>query len=67
MGGATGLHPAWVLLLLTFGGLVGGILGMVLTLPLFLSLRAALRALTQTREETLARFAAHAGQNPENP
>lgn len=58
MGGATGLHPAWVLLLLTFGGLVGGIAGLVLTLPIFLSLRAALRVLTQTPGEELARFQA---------
>ena len=56
MGGATGLHPAWVLMLLTFGGLVGGVMGMVLTLPIFLALRAALRVLSETREETLERF-----------
>lgn len=45
MSGATGLHPAYVLLLLSFGGLVGGIGGMLLTLPLFVCLRGALRAL----------------------
>ena len=44
MSGATGLHPAYVLLLLSFGGLIGGLGGMLLTLPLFICLRGALRA-----------------------
>ncbi len=51
MGGATGLHPVYVLLLLTFGGLVAGILGMVITLPLFLALRAALRNAYDAKED----------------
>jgi len=45
MAGATGLHPAYVLLLLSGGGLVGGLAGMLLTLPLFICIRGALRAL----------------------
>ena len=45
MAGATGLHPAYVLLLLSFGGLIGGLGGMLLSLPLFICLRGALRAL----------------------
>jgi len=44
MSGATGLHPAYVLLLLSFGGLIGGLGGMLLTLPVFICLRGALRA-----------------------
>lgn len=58
MGGATGLHPAWVLLLLTFGGLVAGLKGMVLTLPVFLALRACLRVLTETKQEMISRLRA---------
>ena len=34
MSGVTGLHPAYVLLLLSAGGLLGGIAGMLLSLPL---------------------------------
>lgn len=45
MAGATGLHPAYVLLLLSFGGLIGGLGGMLLSLPLFICLRGAARSL----------------------
>lgn len=46
MAGATGLHPVYVLLLLSAGGLLGGLLGMVLALPVFVCLRGAARVLT---------------------
>lgn len=49
MGGATGLHPAYILLLLTAGGLVGGLVGMMTALPLFVCLRGAARVLYATR------------------
>lgn len=45
MSGATGLHPAYVLLLLSFGGLIGGLSGMLLSLPLFICLRSVVRSL----------------------
>lgn len=44
MSGATGLHPAYVLLLLSGGGLIGGLSGMLLALPLFVCIRGAVRA-----------------------
>lgn len=45
MSGATGLHPAYVILLLSGGGLLGGLTGMLLALPTFICLRGAVRAL----------------------
>ena len=45
MSGATGLHPAYVILLLSGGGLLFGLSGMLLSLPAFICLRGALRAL----------------------
>lgn len=45
MSGATGLHPAYVILLLSGGGLLGGLTGMLLALPAFICLRGAVRAL----------------------
>ena len=45
MGGATGLHPAAVLLLLTFGGVAGGLAGMMAAIPAFVCLRGAARVL----------------------
>ena len=45
MSGVTGLHPAYVLLLLSAGGLLGGIAGMLLSLPLYVCARGAVRAL----------------------
>ncbi|MBR1606613.1 MAG: AI-2E family transporter [Clostridia bacterium] len=53
MSGATGLHPAFVLLLLSFGGMVAGLAGMLLSLPLFVCLRGAVRALRCARQEEL--------------
>lgn len=49
MAGATGLHPVWVLLLLSAGGLLWGLAGMMLALPLFVCLRGAARVLYDTR------------------
>lgn len=51
MGGATGLHPVYILLLLSAGGLIAGLLGMVLALPAFVCLRGAARVLYMTRGE----------------
>lgn len=65
MGGATGLHPAWVLLLLTFGGLAAGLKGMVLTLPIFLALRACLRVLTETNPRMLDALKARVRGGPQ--
>ena len=48
MSGATGLHPAYVLILISLGGLIGGLSGMILSLPLFVCLRGAIRALQCT-------------------
>lgn len=53
MGGATGLHPAFVLLLLSFGGMAAGLMGMLLSLPLFVCLRGAARALRCARQQEL--------------
>ena len=50
MGGATGLHPASILLLLSAGGLLSGLLGMVLALPAFVCVRGAARVLWPLRE-----------------
>lgn len=43
VGGATGLHPVAVMLLLSAGGLLFGLPGMVLVLPAFLCLRGGIR------------------------
>ena len=45
MAGATGLHPVYVMLLLSAGGLLGGLAGMILALPAFVCLRGAFRVL----------------------
>jgi len=45
MAGATGLHPVYVVLLLTAGGLLMGLPGMVLVLPAFLCVRGGMRVL----------------------
>lgn len=50
VGGATGLHPVYILLLLTAGGLIGGLAGMMLALPLFVCIRGAARVFYATRE-----------------
>ena len=49
MAGATGLHPAAVLLLLSFGGALGGLPGMMAAIPAFVCLRGAARVLYHTR------------------
>ena len=53
MAGATGLHPVYVVLLLSAGGLLLGLTGMVIILPLFLCLRGAGRILYETRERKM--------------
>lgn len=53
MGGATGLHPAYILLLLSAGGLAAGLTGMLLSLPLFVCLRGAIRALQCAKQEEM--------------
>ncbi|MBQ9196242.1 MAG: AI-2E family transporter [Clostridia bacterium] len=53
MSGATGLHPAYVLLLLSAGGLAAGLPGMLLSLPLFVCLRGAVRALQCAKQEEM--------------
>lgn len=45
MAGATGLHPVYVLLLLSAGGLLFGLAGMMLALPVFVCIRGAARVL----------------------
>ena len=49
MAGTTGLHPVYVLLLLSAGGLIGGLPGMVIAVPAFVCLRGAARVLYETR------------------
>ena len=51
MSGATGLHPAYVLLLLSLGGMIGGVVGLLLSLPLFVCVRGAVRALQCAAQE----------------
>ena len=51
MSGAIGLHPAYVLLLLSAGGLMAGLTGMLLSLPVFVCLRGATRALQCAKRE----------------
>lgn len=43
MAGATRLHPAWVLLIISLGGMTAGLGGMLLALPLTVTLRGAVR------------------------
>lgn len=43
MAGAVSLHPVYVLLLLSAGGLMGGLVGMMAVIPLFVCARGALR------------------------
>ena len=49
MSGATGLHPAYVLLLLSAGGLVAGLTGMLL----FVCVRGAVRALQCANQQEM--------------
>ncbi len=50
MAGAMGLHPVYVLVFLSAGGLLGGLPGMVAALPIFVCIRGASRVLSATRE-----------------
>ena len=43
MSGATGLHPVYVLLLLTAGSLLFGVWGLLFSLPVFICLRSMVR------------------------
>lgn len=43
LSGATNMHPLWVLLLISAGGMLGGPLGMMAVLPLAVSIRGAAR------------------------
>lgn len=43
LSGATNMHPLWVLLLISAGGMLGGALGMMAVLPLAVSIRGAAR------------------------
>ena len=47
LSGATRLHPVWVLLAISAGGMLGGATGMLLALPMVVSLRGALRGLRE--------------------
>ena len=47
LSGATKLHPVWVLLAISTGGMLGGAMGMLLALPVVVSLRGALRGLRE--------------------
>lgn len=48
MGGATGLHPVYVLVLLSAGGMLGGLPGMMAALPVFVCIRGAGRVLYES-------------------
>ena len=50
MAGATGLHPVYVLVLLSAGGLLWGLPGMVAAVPAFVCIRGAVRVLYETRK-----------------
>ncbi len=45
MAGAVSLHPVYILLLLSLGGLVGGLIGMMAAIPLVVCIRGALHVL----------------------
>lgn len=49
MSGTTGLHPVYVLLLLSAGSLLWGLPGMVAAVPAFVCVRGAVRVLYETR------------------
>ena len=50
MAGATGLHPVYVALLLSAGGMIAGLPGMMLALPLFLCVRGGARILADSAD-----------------
>ena len=53
MSGVTGLHPVYVLLLLSAGSLLAGLTGMLLSLPLFVCVRGAVRALQCANQQEM--------------
>lgn len=65
MAGATGLHPVYVVLLLSAGGLLLGLMGMVIALPVFVCLRGACRVLYATREGENVKTSAAKGKMPD--
>jgi len=64
MAGATGLHPVYVVLLLSAGGMIWGLMGMVIALPLFVCIRGAARVLYETREEGNVKISVSKGKMP---
>ncbi|MBE5777381.1 MAG: AI-2E family transporter [Clostridiales bacterium] len=53
MAGATGLHPVYVLLLLTAGSMLFGIWGLLFSIPAFICLRSVARVFFRGRQEGL--------------
>ena len=51
MAGATGLHPVYVLLLLTAGSMLFGIWGLLFSIPAFICLRSVARVFFRGRQE----------------
>lgn len=51
MADATGLHPVYVLILLSIGGTLGGLFGMVAAVPAFVCVRGAARVLYAAKKE----------------
>lgn len=57
MAGAVSLHPVYVLLLLSAGGLIGGLIGMMAAIPLFVCARGALRVIyAEKQPETIVKI-----------
>ena len=56
MAGATGLHPVYVLLLLSAGGMLFGLPGMIAAIPAFVCVRGAARVLYESRKSPAAFF-----------
>ena len=57
MAGAVSLHPVYILLLLTAGGLAGGLIGMMVIVPLFVCARGALRIIyVEKQPEKVVKF-----------
>lgn len=57
MAGAVSLHPVYVLLLLTLGGLIGGLWGMMAAIPIFVCIRGAVHILyVEKQPDSLVNF-----------